>query len=36
MPLTRECEPSTYPDARDQVKLFEDTNGAEGQTHRVN
>lgn len=32
MPLTGEYEPSTYPDARDQVKLFEDTNGAEGNT----
>ncbi|KRA37302.1 MULTISPECIES: nitroreductase family deazaflavin-dependent oxidoreductase [unclassified Nocardioides] len=32
MPLTGEYEPSTYPDARDQVNLFEDTNGAEGNT----
>jgi len=30
VPLTGEYEPSTWPDARDQVELFEKTQGAEG------
>lgn len=32
MPLTGEYQPSTWPDARDQVELFEKTHGAEGNT----
>ena len=32
MPLTGEYEPSTWPPARDQVELFEKTDGAEGNT----
>ncbi|RHW23749.1 nitroreductase family deazaflavin-dependent oxidoreductase [Nocardioides immobilis] len=32
MPLTGDYEPSAWPDARDQVELFEKTQGAEGNT----
>ena len=32
MPLTGEYEPSAWPDARDQVELFERTHGAQGNT----
>jgi len=32
MPLTGEYEPSAWPDARDQVELFERTQGTEGNT----
>ena len=32
MPLTGEYEPSTWPVARDQVDLFEKTDGADGNT----
>lgn len=32
MPLIGEYQPSTWPDARDQVTLFEESHGTEGNT----
>jgi hypothetical protein len=32
MPLIGEYQPSTWPDARDQVELFEKSHGTEGNT----